>query len=75
MAMVKSLAQMVTCLQKLDTYASFKACILVVEDWESSHTHTTPDNLGPVTIHAVANLTISLDVFSWLETCGTLGMA
>ena len=51
MAMVKSSAQMVTRLQEQATYASFKAWLLAVKDWVLSHTHTTPDNLGPVTIH------------------------
>ena len=73
--MVKSLVQMVTSLQEWATYASFKAWLLVVEDWVLFHTHTTPDNLGPTTIYAMAHLTISLDIYSWLETCGTLGMA
>ena len=52
MAMVKSSAQMVTHLQEWATYTSFKAWLLVVEDWVSSHTHTTPDNLGSATVHA-----------------------
>ena len=73
MAMVKSSVKMVTHLQKQATYASFKAWLLVVEDWVLSYTHTIPDNLGPVTIHTMAHLTISLDIYSWLETCGTLG--
>ena len=65
---------MVTRLQERATYASFKAWLSAVEDWVSSHTHTTPDNLGPATVHAVARLTMSLDVYSWLETSGALGM-
>ena len=52
----------------------FKAWLSVVEDWVLSHTHTMPDNLGPVTVHAVAHLTMSPDVYSWLEMSGTLGM-
>ena len=64
---------MVTHLQERATYASFKAYLLAVEDWVSSHTHTTPDNLGPATIHAMAHLTMSLDIYSWLETSGMLG--
>ena len=60
-AMVKSSAQMVTHLQEQATYGSFKAWFFVVEDWVLSHTHTTPDNLGPATIHAVAHLTMGLD--------------
>ena len=39
-----------------------------------SHTHTTPDNLGLATVPAMAHLTMSLDIYSWLETSGTLGM-
>ena len=65
---------MVTFLQEQATYISFKAWLLVVEDWVSSYTHTTSNNLGPVTIHAMAYLTISLDIYSWLDTCSTLGM-
>ena len=38
MVMVKSLAQMVTHLQEWATYTSFKAWLLAVEDWVSSHT-------------------------------------
>ena len=74
MVMVKSSAQMVTRLQEQATYTSFKAWLSAVEDWVSSHTHTTPDNLGLATVHAVAHLTMSLEVYSWLETCGTLEM-
>ena len=72
--MVKSLAQMVTRLQEQATYASFKAWLLAVEDWVSSHTHMTSDNLGPATVRAVARLTMSPDVYSWLETSRALGM-
>ena len=64
MVMVKSLMQMVTCLQKQATYASFKAWLFVVGDWVLSYTHTMPDNLGPVAIHAVAHLTMSPDIYS-----------
>ena len=71
--MVKSSAQMVTHLQERATYASFKAWLSVVEDWVSSQTHTTPENLGPATVHAVARLTMSPDVYSWLEMSGALG--
>ena len=73
MAMVKSLVQIVTHLQKQATYALFKAWLLLVEDWVLSHTHTMPDNLGPATICTMAYLTRSLDMYSWLETCGTQG--
>ena len=73
MAMVKSLAQMVNCLQEWATYASFKVWLLLVEDWVLSHTHTTPNNLGLVTVHTVARLTMSPDIYLWLDTCGTLG--
>ena len=72
--MVKSLAQMVTCLLEQATYALFKAWLLAVKDWVSSHTHTKPDNLGPATIHAVARLMMSPDIYSWLETGGMLGI-
>ena len=64
---------MVTCLQERATYASFKAWLSAVEDWVSSYTHTTPENLGPATICTMACLTMSPDVYSWLETSGTLG--
>ena len=64
---------MVTHLQEWATYASFKAWLLVVEDWVSSHTHTMPDNLGPATVCTMACLMMSPDVYSWLETSGTLG--
>ena len=47
--------------------------VLVVEGLVSSHTHNMPNNLGPVAVHAMAHLTMSLDIFSWLETCGALG--
>ena len=73
MAMVKNLAQIVTHLQEQGTNASFKAWLSVVEDWVLSHTHTMPDNLGPATAHTVAHLTMSPDIYSWLETSGTLG--
>ena len=73
MAMVKSSAQMVTHLQEQATYASFKTWLLMVEDWVLSQTRTKPYNLGPATINAVAHLTISQDIYSWLETCGALG--
>ena len=63
MAMVKSWAQIITHLQEQATYASFKAWLSAVEDWVSSYTCTMPDNLGPVTIHAMAHLTMSLDVY------------
>ena len=46
---------MVTHLQEWATYALFKAWLLVVEDWVLSYTHTTPDNLGPVTVCAVTH--------------------
>ena len=65
---------MVTLLQEWATYALFKAWLLVVKDWVSSHTHTMPNNLGPVTVHAMAHLIMSPDIYSWLETCGVLGM-
>ena len=71
--MVKSSAQMVTRLQERATYASFKAWLLAVKDLVLSHTHTAPDNLGPVAVHAVACLTMSPDIYSWLETSGALG--
>ena len=58
---------MVTHLKEQATYASFKAWLLVVEDWLLSNTHTMPDNLGPVTIHTVAHLTMNPDVYSCLE--------
>ena len=64
---------MVTHWQEWATYSSFKVWLLVVEDWVLSHTHTMPDNLGLVTICTIARLTMSLDIYSWLETCGTLG--
>ena len=54
-------------------YALFKVWLLVVEDWVLSHTHTMPDNLGLTTIHAMACLTMTPDVYSWLETGGMLG--
>ena len=72
MAMVKSSAQIVNCLQERATHALFKAWLLVVEDWVLSHTHSVPDNLGPATICTMASLTMSPDIYSWLETCGTL---
>ena len=34
----------------------------------SSHTHSSPNNFGLATICAVDLLTISPDVYSWLET-------
>ena len=71
--MVKSLIQIVTHLKELATYTSFEAWLLVVEDWVLSYSHTMPYNLGPATIHAMAHLTMSPDIYSWLETCGTLG--
>ena len=55
---------MVTHLQEWATYTFFKAWLLVIKDWMSSHTHTTPENLGPATVHAVACLTMSLDIYS-----------
>ena len=64
---------MVNCLQEWATYTSFKAWSLVVEDWVSSHTYTMPDNLGLATIHTMAHLKRSPDIYSWLETYGTLG--
>ena len=64
---------MVTHLQDQATYASFKVWFLVVEDWALSHTHTTPDNLGPSTVYNVAHLTMSPDVHFCLETCNALG--
>ena len=72
--MVKISAQKVSCLQERATYASFKVWLLVVEDWVLSLTHTMPDNLGTATIHAMAYLMMSLDVYSCLETCSMLGM-
>ena len=74
MVMVKSSTQMMSHLQELATYNSFKAWCLAVEDWLFSNTHTTPDNLGPATVCTIAHLTRSLDVYSWLETCGMLEM-
>ena len=71
--MLKSLVQIETSLQEHATYASFNTWLLVLEDWVSSYTHTMPDNLVPVSLYAMAYLTISLDVYSWLETCGMLG--
>ena len=65
---------MVTHLQKWANYASFIASLSAVEDWVSSHTCNMPENLGLVTVHAVAYLMMSLDVYSWLETSGMLGM-
>ena len=53
---------------------SFKAKLSAVEDWVSSHTHTMPDNLGPVTVRTMAHLMMSPDVYSWLETSGALGI-
>ena len=73
--MVKSSAQMVTRLKERATYASFKDWLSVVEDWVLSHTHTVPDNLGPATVRAMAHLTMSPDIYSWLETSGTLGIS
>ena len=72
--MVKSSAQMVTHLLEWATYVSFKAWLSAVEDWVLSYSHTMPENLGSVTVRAVAHLTMSLDVYSWLETCSMLGM-
>ena len=65
---------MVTHLQEQATYALFKAWLLVVKDWVASHTHMMPGNLEPVTVHAMAHLTMSLDIYSWLETCNMLGI-
>ena len=65
---------MVTHLQEWATYTSFKAWLLAVKDWVLSYTHTSPNNLGLVTICAMAHLTMSLDVYSWLETGSALGM-
>ena len=70
---VKSSAQIVTRLQEQATYTSFKSWLLAVEDWVLSHTYTTPDNLGQATVCAVACLTMSSDIYLWLETNGTLG--
>ena len=74
MAMVNSLAPMVTRLQEQPTYTSFKAWLSVVKDWLSSNTHTTPNNLGSATVCTLSHLTLSPDVYSWLETCSALGM-
>ena len=74
MVMVKSSAQMVTCLQKWATYASFKAWLSLFEDWVSSHTHNMPDNLELATVCTMACLVMSLNVYSQLESCGTLGI-
>ena len=71
--MVKGWAQIVTVLQEQATYTSFKVWLLVVEDWVSSYTDMMPNNLGLVTICFVACLTISPDMYSWLETCNMLG--
>ena len=65
---------MVTHLQEKATYTLFRAWLLVVKDWVLSHTHTTPNNLGPATVCAVAYLIMSPDIYYWLETCGTLEM-
>ena len=62
--MVKSLVQMVTHLQERATYASSKAWLSVAEDWVLFYNYSTPDNLGPVTVHAVAHLMMSPDVYS-----------
>ena len=51
----------------------FKAWLSAVEDWVSSHTHTMPDNLGPATVRTMACLTMSPDIYSWLETSSALG--
>ena len=72
-AMVKSLAQIVTHLKEQATYTLFKAWLLAVKDWVLSHTHTMPDNLGLAIVCTVAHLMMSPDVYSWLETCGTMG--
>ena len=45
-SMVKGLAQIVTSLQDWATYTSFKAWLLVVEDWVSSYTHMMPNKFG-----------------------------
>ena len=65
---------MVIHLQGQATYALFKAWLLAVEEWVSSHTHSMLEKLGLATVYAIACLTMSLDVYSWLETCGALGM-
>ena len=65
---------MVTHLQEQATYALFKAWLSAVKDWVLSHTHTMPSNLGLATIHTMACLTMGLDIYSWLETWGMLGM-
>ena len=64
---------MVNHLQEWAIYTSFKAWLSAVEDWMLSHTHTMPENLGSVTIHAMAYLTMSPDMYSWLETYNILG--
>ena len=47
---------MVIYLQDWATYASFKAWLLVVEDWVSSYTHKMPNNLGPTIFCTMAHL-------------------
>ena len=86
MVMVKSSVQKVTYLQEQATYASFKAWLLVVEVgccptpilcpiiWDqrlSMSTHES-DTVLPVAL-SFKLMIISLDIYSWLETCGTLG--
>ena len=65
---------MVTHLEEWTNHASIKAWLSAVEDWVLSHTHTMPNNLGPATIHPVACLTMSQEVYFWLETSSVLGM-
>ena len=50
-----------------------KLGFLAVKDWVLSHTYTMPDNLGPATVCTVAYLTVSPDIYSWLEPSGMLG--
>ena len=71
--MVKSAASMVIRLPDTATYAKFKAWLSAVEDWVASHLGTSPDALGPHAVRTTARLSMTVELYSLLETTGVLG--
>ena len=71
--MVKSAPTMVTKLGQDAYYEAWKAWESSVEDWVFSHTSLYPADLGPISVHSIARMTMKLDLYTALDSAGAMG--
>lgn len=65
--MVKSASHMITKLKDGVDYAKFKAWLSALRDWVESHSHLTPDQLGPASLRAIIRISIDPELYDAME--------